>query len=221
MKLNTPTLFASNTVLLFVIAVFGMVDQAAAENDKHRIDNYAEANLTEALEEMGYGEVEISGCWVSFVRSVTPSPQNGWTSEYTRFVNLDYFKEFSEREIQQLGQGANAFYGFETRLDNSYPLRPLTLVRFKEWVESNYPGANWPHVTTSVHRGALTKIESYLAYAIPNIGQLNRWVSVSQYGKSTDLKQFFQITWKERKPLERLLERLKAYGRLAGCNMES
>ena len=53
---------------------------------------------------------------------------------YAEVSNLDYLKAFSDREIQQVGQGQNAFYRFENRLDANYLLRPLHLIRFEAWV---------------------------------------------------------------------------------------
>lgn len=211
------------TVLSLVAAIWvvGTWEHAIAQHANFGMVNSPEESLSETLAEMGYEDIEISDCWISFARSIKPAQNNGWTKQYTRFVNIDYLKEFSARDIQQVGQGQNSFYGFETRLDDSYPLRPLNLVRFKEWAESNYPGSNWPNVSTSEHRKALPEIEAHLEYEIPNLDQLNRWVSIGQFGKSTKIDQFFQMTWKERDPLERFLERLKAYGTSVGCDMEN
>jgi hypothetical protein len=207
--------------LVAAVAVVGTWEHARAQHTNFGVDNSPEESLSETLAEMGYEDIEISDCWISFARSTKPARNNGFTKQYIRFVNIDYLKEFSAQEIQQVGRGQNSFYGFETRLDDSYPLRPLNLVRFREWVESNYPGANWPNVPTSEHRKALPKIEAHLEYEIPNIDQLNRWVSIGQYGKSTEIDQFFQMTWKERDPLERFLATLKVYGTSVGCDMEN
>jgi hypothetical protein len=51
---------------------------------------------------------------------------------YAEVSNLDYLKAFSDREIQQVGQGQNAFYRCENRLD-----------------------ANWPRVSGSKYRTAI------------------------------------------------------------------
>lgn len=211
MKIRYVRNWALSSVALFAI-VFAVSTNAQPASKQA---------VQEALNEMEYEDIFISECWINFARDTEPSEQNGWTSRYIRFVNLDYFKEFSAREIQQIGQGQNSFYGFETRLDDSYPLRPLNLVRFREWVESNYPGANWPNVSTTEHRKALPEIESQLAHEVPNVDQLNRWVSISQYGKSTKIDQFFQMTWSEREPLQKFWAALKNYANDTGCDVEN
>ena len=83
---------------------------------------------------MGYEDIFISKCWINSARTIEPKEKNGWTKRYPRFINLDYLKAFSDQEIQQVGQGQNAFYRFENRLDANYLLRPLHLIRFEAWV---------------------------------------------------------------------------------------
>ena len=135
--------------------------------------------------------------------------------------NIGYFKEFSQREIQVIGNGENIFYGFETRLDKTYPLRPLTFQGFKRWVENKYPGANWPNVHKSKQRTNIPAIETALAKRIPNLAHLNRWVSSTRFGKITNVSEFFQMTWKEREPLENFLHALESYAERSDCDIEN
>ena len=211
MKIGSIPNWALPSVALFAIAF--AVSTNAQPASKQAVQ--------EALNEMGYNDIFISKCWINFAKDTEPSEQNGWTSRYIRYVNLDYFKGFSDREIQQIGQGQSSFYGFETRLDANYPLRPLSLTRFKNWVESSYPGTNWPNVRMSRQRTSLPEIEAYLTQQIPNIDQLNRWVFMTEYGENTQVDQFFQMTWSEREPLQKFLVALKDYGNDTGCDVEN
>ena len=90
--------------------------------------------VQEILIKMGYEDIFISKCWINSARTIEPKEENGWTKRYPRFINLDYLKAFSDQEIQQVGQGQNAFYRFENRLDANYLLRPPHLIRFEAWV---------------------------------------------------------------------------------------
>ena len=90
--------------------------------------------MKEILIKMGYEDIFISKCWINSARTIEPKEENRWTKRYPRFITLDYLKAFSDREIQQVGQGQNAFYRFENRLDANYLLRPFHLIRFEAWV---------------------------------------------------------------------------------------
>ena len=177
--------------------------------------------IREALVAMQYKDISISHCWISFARDLEPSEQNGLTSSYVRFFNLDYLIDFSGQEIQKIGQGQASFYGFGTRLDDNYPLSTRGIARFRLWVLRNYPGADWPRVHHSEQRAALPKIETYLAKEITNIPHFNRRVANTEYGKITEIEQFFRMIWREPVLLKKFLNAVSDYAHDTGCDIES
>lgn len=208
--------FVGTFSLLGAIIVASLL--AVSSNAKQQDERI---NLRQSLTDMGYEDIAISECWISFTRTLEPTEKNGWTEHYILYFNIGYFKEFSQREIQVIGNGENIFYGFETRLDKTYPLRPLTFQGFKRWVENKYPGANWPNVHKSKQRTNIPAIETALAKRIPILAHLNRWVSSTRFGKITNVSEFFQMTWKEREPLENFLHALESYAERSDCDIEN
>lgn len=180
----------------------------------------AEQTFQDSLASLGYEDVELSGCIVQFKRNLVPSAKNGFTYHYIRIINLEYIADFLLRDIQEVSIGDTNFFGFETRLGLNYPLRPLDLRQFETWVNQTYPASNWPNVRTSSQQTNLPEIERQLHEKIPYLDKLNRWVFKTKFGENTQIDSFFQITAKDRRPLEHFLTALTDYAASYECNIE-
>ena len=135
-----------------------------------------------ALVGMGYTNIEIEGCMVKYSREMEPTRENNFYTHYERFVLLDTMKSFDQiyRPYWQ-----RSLYKLRLQPRDSHMELAIEYWNFKDRINSEHPGLNWPSVWPQDYTPLISEIERELHASVPSLKSLNRFVIHTQFGTTT------------------------------------
>lgn len=178
--------------------------------------------LTSAFNSIGYDEVEIQGCEVSYMREIQPSVQNSGYFALWRYLDLDSLRGVSEVEVYSLGGADTTNFLIDLDFDDEYRERYFPMLQFGTWVDKEYPESRWPYRGPNSQDEFSALIEFELHRRVAGINKLNRVITFTNYGPITDVEAVgTTIASHDKESIEALLASIRAYSNENYCDIEN
>ncbi|KIC30041.1 hypothetical protein [Leisingera sp. ANG-M6] len=177
----------------------------------------AQQNLKSSLSEMGYVEVHLEGCKVSFSRLVQPSQRNGGLHRYDRVIKLGTLNFDGEIDVRSTEAGGKTYYYFIAPPNEALSDLHHDAEVFRQWVNVKFPGVNWPDYFPAQHDFRTEAVEQFLHDQFPNFAKLNLWANFTKFGRSSLATIDFRMYSESKPKLERFKTALQAYSRQFEC----
>jgi hypothetical protein len=180
-----------------------------------------ESNLISTIESMGYIDIEVDECALTFSRSIVPSEINNSAYKYTRSVHLDTIDWGIEPKILELSLDTGKYYRYyslELLTLKSYYEKYRESISFRIWVRERYPLAKWPYEHPKFHDQFTSVLEAKAKLMIADFADMNSWTDFSSFGGSTRFPQNFEVGFHVEGPLIDLSNALQRYSRKVGCD---
>ncbi len=161
----------------------------------------SDAKVLSSLQGMGYSDIFIDGCTVSFSRETVPTEGNNYLTKYDRHVNLRTLDLSEAYEVRGRATDHGYLYIAEVPLKNKHYQYESQIYSFRSWVRRNYPKSNWPHTSSNIEGHEAAEIEAELWNRLPQIKYMNWWTSHWKTGSLTLLPPVFRMTYHERSNL--------------------
>ncbi|WP_170566027.1 hypothetical protein [Ruegeria atlantica] len=205
-----PKLAGAAFIVALMFAVFHLPRAAISQTSP------AEA-LTAALTEMGYSQIAIDSCVLTFERAIEPSEANNGLYKYERFINLKTIDFSSGYEvIERSTERGPLFVVLMPLNDLYYDIEP-ELLRFRLWAKKEFPASNWPFHFSSRQGAETPMIEMEIWKQVPGISNLNRWKNYTKFGSSTGIPPEFRMTYFRQEDLEKFMLSFIEYASFADC----
>jgi hypothetical protein len=188
-----------------------MVQSAASETGD------AKDRLERTLKEMGYSEIVVETCRISFAREIIASEANYGYSKYVRTINLRNLQLDDLTYVKRKRAGRISFYEisapFNTQYKNAY--RAVTL--FGMWVRASFPGLDWPYKRLADHNAFSPVIETKLRDLLPDISKMNTWTRFAKFGPVTSFPFRFRLSFGEPLLLSEFRRAMIEHSKKSGC----
>ncbi|WP_206539680.1 hypothetical protein [Leisingera sp. ANG-S5] len=197
---------------LFLYSIFGGGGGGLAQGS-----DVAEESLKSSLSEMGYVEVLLEGCEVSFSRLVQPSQRNGGLHRYDRVIKLGTLNFDGELDVRSAEADGKTYYFFIAPPKEALSDLHQDAEAFRQWVNVEFPGVNWPDYFPAMHDFRTEAVEQFLHDLFPNFVKLNLWINFTRFGRSTVATIDFRMYSTSKPELESFKSALQAYSRRFEC----
>lgn len=195
------------TVLLSVFAT-----ATSAENNETLA-------LRGALAAMGYSEVSIHHCKLTFSRTIEPTEQNNEFTGYKRILHIETLQDFAAEPIRLKKQKSFKFHVLDLEFRESYSPRLDQIQRSRRQIMKQFPASNWPFDFPHLQGDFSSEIELELKQEFPEIWSMNRTVEYTRFGEITRPELSFELSYSSAEPLEQFRDTLKAYSTKHGCSL--
>ncbi len=139
-------------------------------------------SLPTVLVELGYEQIEISGCEISFFVEARPSDNNNGLFGIWRYLDFDSLRNFSVSTPYQVESPRGPVFLIDLEFDDDYFERYRPVFLFKRWVRESYPEVQWPFGSPSNLDESSSRIEFELHRQILDVASLNREVFFTKFG---------------------------------------
>lgn len=132
---------------------------------------------------------------------------------YERFLDLSSLMLLEAEEVETLVEPGRTIYAIEFSFSNEYFQRQSfrDFRVFGQWVRREFPESNFPYYAPSYADMYMAQIRGEMLRRVPDIDQLNRWVSHSKFGSFTRVEHQFFLSYFDREPLENFLLVVRQY----------
>lgn len=193
------------------LAVFGFVSPVLCDTKQAR-------DLSNAIEEMGYFNIHVNSCLISFSRLTNPTKENNGLYQYTRVVHLNTIDLSSPTESEAVSASGVRYYRLEfVHADSYYDIFRQSLL-FGSRIKKIFPESHWPYFDVSQQDDWTAPIEAELQKQLTSLNEMNLWINFSSYGRSTTIPLTFQVTDLHRSRLSKLKALLQLYALEQGCS---
>lgn len=163
-----------------------------------------------SLTAMGYQDISLEGCRLSFSRTVVPTEENNEFSHYTRVIFLSTLGDATTAKIKRGVKDASVF-DFIVPFNESYKAYEYSVLRVSLLLRRKYPNSNWPYDIPHSFGEFTPLIEEDLPSLLHELEGMNRAIVHSRYGTSTMPEMNFRMSFDSPKPLEEFLRLMMAY----------
>ena len=217
MSVTRAILNRSSARKIFGMFLFSLLSFVGAAN--------AQPKLSFVLKDMGYENIQIDGCAVTFSRRIVPAmkPNNGFA--FTQHIFLNSFSDFPNAEVvnvNSLGSyntGTSPLFMLRTDFDEGYSQQYKYVREFSKYVRATYPELDWPYLDSRSHDDAVTLLEYEMRQFIPNYKTLGRVEIFSKFGVSTRFSKGFNLTYLEVGPLEKFKSAVIEHSKMHSCKI--
>jgi len=170
-------------------------------------------SLVNSLLSMGYEDVVVNDCLVSFQRPVEPTEENNFFFRYARYLDLRTLDIPGDVVVERRPNTSREVYEMEIQFSEAYiGLQEIRdLQAFYRWVRANYPESNYPYDHPSRGDIYLSRIHYNFLQRVQGIERLNRTIDLSQFGAVVVVENSFALRYFEQQPLEDFLSSLLEY----------
>ena len=149
--------------------------------------------LVNSLDHMGYIDIKVDSCKLSFARLTTPTSKNNGLFRYERIVHLETLNFSELSDIVEVKDQVISYYFQEYAQAETYYEIYNEALLFDSYIKSKYPELHWPYLDPSRFDEWTVLIEAEILNRIGNLDQLNLWINYSSFGRSTTVSRGFQI----------------------------
>jgi len=172
----------------------------SGENDSDQLSN--------SLSEMGYVQVEVSGCTVSFSREGPPNEENNGFYKYSRTIHLGNLNLIEMSPVSQVQLDDRTIYQILAPLSSEYSELFRQTFFFRTWVRKKYPGVYWPYEHPKFHDAFSPLVEAELQNWFTQIEKMNIRIDYANFGPVTVMPVQFDMTFGSFEPLAYFREAL-------------
>ncbi|MFG5381175.1 hypothetical protein [Yoonia sp. R2-816] len=179
------------------------------------------ATVERAFIDIGYSEVSLEHCKLSYGNTVTPTDENNGFHFFVTELHLDSLKDFSDVELwRQDSRDHPTYFLLNLRFLESYTFGRTEYDHFRYWVRRNFPEANWPYQHPKYADEFAAEIEDALQNRFPELERFNRTVSHTDNGTLTLILMGGTVIGSlEETALTTLRDSLWDYSQSQGCVM--
>ena len=165
------------------------------------------------LEKMGYEEIEINDCKISFFRDLGRSCPSNKALGYRRNIDLRNlnFKEVSD--IRELRSGAQIFYYFKIEAADKYLNLDKRLTYFNVELRRRFGDLDWGYYFN--HNKS--KASALFDELFPDVSDINTWISSTCYGDAPELEMGFSMNFDHKAEIEVFRDGLLNYSKHKSC----
>lgn len=201
-------LIGFSTILL--AAIFGLLPTHLHADSRDKV--------IKVLDDMGYIDVSLDGCWLQFSRRVEPSTSNGGFFAYTRYFDLNTFSDFSSNSVTSQEGGGRIYFRLDSKFDEEYDEKYSVYFKFRSWSRRNYPDSSWPYTHPKRH-DEFTPILEFEANRLIDLEELNRTVQYGAHGPSTVLASAFDLSYGTDEELKEFQSAIEAFSQTNSCEI--
>jgi hypothetical protein len=200
------TLVVSAAMLLFL--VWGAVAQSGNPR----------ADLMRTVVNMGYDDVSLNNCSLSYSRNVTPTEQNNHFRHYRMHLLLDTLLVSEDLRVRKREYPNYSFYELSIPLSEKYRSKLIEITRIKIRLIKQVPGSSWPQGFPGSEKERVPIIQSYLSEYSDILSGMNRVVEETVYGTYVRPLENISISYSDTASLEKFRDDLNRYSNFFGCN---
>lgn len=175
-------------------------------------------DLILSLRAMGYRNITIDGCRVSFSRFFASPIGGAGFYRYDRSFRLDKLKTERATPVKKIISTSGTYYSLTFPATSIGDRDYLEVIKFKVWVHKNFPGTVWP-VHDPQRQSTITSAIQKVFEKNVSTHNLNYWIYYTRFGKSTIVERDFSLTFSAPTPLRAFRDAVVALSNEAlGCN---
>ena len=205
--------FAKNLVKSIIVLATTMAGSSLCASDSLKKNN-----LINSLNDMGYENVAIENCKLSFTRKIVPNETNNGLFGYQRIIFLNSLEDFSKAVVRSQDINGELIFIFETRFDSDYTEEYLSSIN--NYISQN-EGIAWPYTHPNRLNEKAIENEYSLRSQVAELDLMNRFQFFTNFGMTTAVSTSFQISYDSRNVLTNFLEALSDYARTNNCDLEN
>ncbi|WP_264212497.1 hypothetical protein [Leisingera thetidis] len=175
--------------------------------------------LRGALAVMGYSEVSLHHCKLTFSRTIEPTQQNSEFTGYKRILHIETLQYFAAEPVRLETRKNFKFHVLDLKFRESYSPKLDQIQRTRRHIMRRFPASNWPHDYPHIQGDFSPEIETELKREFPEIWSMNRTIEYTRFGETTRPELSFELSYSSAEPLERFRDRLKAYSTRKRCSL--
>ncbi|KIC10970.1 hypothetical protein RA19_09590 [Leisingera sp. ANG-M1] len=173
--------------------------------------------LRGALAAMGYSEIILHHCKLTFSRTAEPTQENNELTGYKRTLHIETLQDIAEEPVRLKKQKSLKFHILDLKFRGSYSPQLDQIQRARRFIRKRFPNSNWPYDFPHFQGEFTPEIELELKREYPEIWSMNRTVEYTRYGKATRPEMSFELTYSSAEPLEKFRDSLRAYSNGKRC----
>lgn len=211
MSVTRAILNRSSARKIFGMFLFSLLSFVGAANSQPK--------LSFVLKDMGYENIQIDGCAVTFSRRIVPAmkPNNGFA--FTKFIELNSLKEFNDAQIDDVGSKLMKQFVLAAEFDSEYSHIYQKTKEFYKLIHESEKGVSWPYKDSRSHNEFVTLLEYKMKLFIPNYQSMNRIIFFSKFGSSTHFEQYFSLAHENFELLSKFKSAVIEHSKMHSCKI--